>query len=66
MNNFGDPKLPWELSRLQAVSKRENSDGEVEYLLDFWSKEFKVWAQKGSASHLQGHTIHLPRCPSGE
>ena len=42
MNSFGDPKLLWDPSRLLAVSKRRNIDVEIEYLLDLWSKEFKV------------------------
>ena len=46
MKNFGGPKLPWDTLRLQAVSKREDTDFEIEYLLDLWSKEFKVCDMK--------------------
>ena len=66
MNNFGDPTLPSDPWRLQAVSKREDTDAEIECLLDLWSKEFKVWSHKESVLLLQGHAIYLPRCPPGE
>ena len=46
MNNL-ETQTPLGPIEAQAVSKRENTDFEIENLLDLWSKEFKVCDMKG-------------------